>query len=46
LASICPFRLIQPSLLAGLLNSSFCTMSGGDSTEEPGSQIDLRQQSG
>lgn len=36
-----PFRLTQPSLLAGLLNSSFCTKSGGFSTDDPGSHRDL-----
>lgn len=42
MASISLGRLIQPSLLAGLVNSSFCTMSGGDSTDVPGNHRDLR----
>lgn len=35
--------LIQPSLLAGLLNSSLCTAAGGSCTDMPGSHSDLQQ---
>jgi hypothetical protein len=38
--------LIQPSLLAGLLNSSFCTAAGGSCTDMPGSHSDLQRQRG